>query len=267
MRHPIRIGGTTHGFESDDNYLAHVGEDFEPDMVALFKTLVKPDMVVADVGANIGMTAVLFSELAREVYAFEPAPSTYAFLKSNVEHAGCTNVRTVNIGLGDRPEDLTLTFAVTNRSGGFVSGFIQPTAGHITENIRVETLDTFFSGDLPRPDFIKIDVEGFEPRVIRGGLATLQAQRPTVVLELNHFCLNVLQRVALPDFFDLLRATFPVLIAVDAGNRNLANLHDADAAYSVMHAHVTAFRFPNIVCGFDMGIHRQLGDLRQAQIG
>lgn len=261
MKRPIRIGAKSYEFESDDNYLARMGESFEPHMVALFRALVKPNMVVADIGANIGMTAVLFSELAKSVYAFEPAPSTFGFLKANIESSGCKNVQAVNIGLGDAPEDSRLTFAATNRSGGFVSAGLELTNGYVTEDIRIETIDSFFTGNIPRPDFIKIDVEGFEPRVIRGGMETIAARRPTVVLELNHFCLNVMHRVTVPDFVDLLRAVFPVLIAVDKGNRDLGNMHETNAAYRVMHDHVTAFRFPNIVCGFDMGIHRTLANL------
>lgn len=265
MKRDIRVGAQTYSFESDDNYLARMPDTFEPHMVRLFRALIRPGMVVADVGANIGMTAVLFSQLAKSVYAFEPAPSTYDFLVRNVAAAGRSNVETVNIGLGDQAADLTLTFAETNRSGGFVSSHLRPDTGYRTENIRIETLDGFFSGDRPRPDFIKIDVEGFEPNVIRGGATLLAEARPVVVLELNHFCLNVLQRVALPDFMDLLRATFPVAIAVDTDNRHMGNLHEPDTAYAVMHAHVTKFRYPNVVCGFDMGLHRSLAQLRAAQ--
>ncbi len=264
MKREIRVGAQSYVFESDDNYFARVPDTFEPHMVRLFRALVQPKMVVADVGANIGMTAVLFSQLCRSVYAFEPGLSTYDFLSRNIASAARTNVETVNIGLGDHACDLTLTFAETNRSGGFVSSSIRPEAGHCTEVIRIETLDGFFSGDRPRPDFIKIDVEGFEPNVIRGGQRLLAEHKPVVVLEMNHFCLNVLQRVTLPDFMDLLRATFPVVIAVDSDNQRMGNLHEPDAAYAVMHAHVTKFRYPNVVCGFDMRLHKILAQVRAA---
>ena len=262
MKRAIRVGDRTCEFESDDQYLARMPDVFEPNMVQLFRALVRPDMAVADVGANIGMTAVLFSQLARAVQAFEPAPSTHAFLVRNIAANGCTNVEVVNAGFGDQASTLTLAFAETDRSGGFVSGAIRPGAGHRMESVRIETLDGFYGGGRPAPGFIKIDVEGFEPNVIRGGQRLLAEHKPVVVLELNHFCLNVLQRVALPDFLDLLRATFPVAIAVDADNVHMGNLHDPDTAYAVMHAHVTKFRYPNVVCGFDMRLHRILAQLR-----
>jgi FkbM family methyltransferase len=263
MKREIRVGDRTCSFESDDNYLARMPATFEPHMVRLFRALIRPGMAVADVGANIGMTAVLFSQLARRVQAFEPAPSTHALLVGNILGNGCDNVEAVNLGFGDRAGTETLTFAATNRSGGFVSDKVRPEAGYRSETIRIETLDGFFGpGGAPPPDFIKIDVEGFEPRVIRGGQRMLAAARPVVVMEMNHFCLNVMQRVTLPDFLDLVRATFPVAIAVDSDNHRMGNLHEPEAAYAVMHAHVTGFRYPNLVCGFDIGLHRVLARLR-----
>jgi len=260
MKRNIKVGNTLREITSDDTYLTHVGDVFEPDMTAVFRALIDPQMTVADVGGNIGMTALLFSELARHVYAFEPGRSTFGILRGNTD--GIANIEPVNIGMGERCENQTLTFATSNRSGGFVSNDIKlSNASHTTEEIRIETLDSFFFNRPVRPDFIKMDVEGFEPAVLRGAHALIAQQKPTVVLELNHFCLNVMQRVSLPDFFDQLRALFPVLLAVDTGNTRLANLHESEAAYMVMHNHATRFAFPNIVAGFSDGIHRKMQDV------
>lgn len=257
MKRTIQVGDTPREITSDDKYLINMGSVFEPEMTAVFKALIKPEMVVADVGGNIGMTALLFSDLAKHVYAFEPGRSTFEIMKGNV--AGVPNIEPVNIGMGERRENQTLTFAKTNRSGGFVSNAIKvENQGHITEDVQIETLDNFFFDRQRRPDFIKMDVEGFEPAVLRGASALIAHKKPTVVLELNHFCLNVMQRVTLPDFFDQLRRLFPVLLAVDTDNTRLANLHVPDTAYMVMHNHATNFSFPNIVGGFSDDIHRQM---------
>ena len=259
MQRLITIGDKSHEISSDDLYLSQMPPVFEPAMVRLFRALITPGMTVLDIGANIGMTALLFSQLARQVYAFEPAPSTYGLLQGNLAAARVANVETFNIGLGEVAQNLTLTFASQNRSGGFVSQHVRPEAGYTTENIVIGTLDGIYGTGaaalpLAKPDFIKMDVEGFEPHVIRGGRRLLAARKPVVVLELNHFCLNVLQRITLPDFFDLLRSVFPVLFAIGADNRSIGNLHDPDTAYNVMHAHVTQFHYPNIVAGFDPAI-------------
>ena len=87
---------------------------------------------------------------------------------------------------------------------------------------------------------------------MRGAKQTLAVCRPVVVLELNHCALNVFQRISIPDFFDLLRSIFPILLAVDSvdGLRYL-NLHDESESYTVMHHHILHWRFPNILAAFD----------------
>lgn len=263
MKRPIEIADRTFEIESDDDYLANMPHRFEPAMTELFRTLIQPQDVVADIGGNIGMTALLFGQLAAKVHAFEPSPSTYAFLSRNVEASGLKTIMTHNIGFGDDQAEHSITFAASNRSGGFVSDAFGPLRGHVTEKIRIDTVDAFFAARTA-PNFIKIDVEGFEPAVLRGAQTTLERARPTVVLELNHFCLNVMHRVTLPDFFDQLRALFPLVLAVenrDTANVRLANLHDPDASYGVMHSHVTTFAFPNIVVGFDPAIGARLNEM------
>jgi FkbM family methyltransferase len=174
--------------------------------------------VVLQVGANIGLTAILFSRLAKTVYAFEPSPTTFGILKANLSRARADNVQALNLGAGEREEQLTITFATNNRSGGFVSDKIQPKLGHTTEQIAIHSLDGHFGQTAERINFLKIDVEGFEGHVIRGARGLLEKHKPIVALEMNHFCLNALRRISIPDFLDALRSVFPYLYAIDGDN-------------------------------------------------
>jgi predicted RNA methylase len=81
MERKVIIDNKIYSIISDDDYLDMVGDNFEPSMVRLFKALITKNDVVADVGANIGLTSLLFSSLASMVFAFEPSPSTYNILK------------------------------------------------------------------------------------------------------------------------------------------------------------------------------------------
>lgn len=112
------------------------------------------------------------------------------------------------------------------------------------------------------PNFLKIDVEGFEQYVIQGGRTLLEKTKPTVVFEMNHFCLNVLHRITLPDFLDFMHSVFPYLYAVDTDNVTIADMHVPDEAYMVMHEHVVRFRFPNLVGGFDPNVKSRLESLK-----
>lgn len=242
----LNINGFKYTMSSDDAYLERQStQDFEPDILALFQALLKPESVVLDIGANIGCTAVFFSKLAHSVIAFEPSPSTFAFLSKNVLTAGCGNVTLINAGLGKSAAQLTLTSSENDRSGAFVSNQIEVSRpGYRTENISIRVGDEF-GLSLNRLDFIKIDVEGFEKDVIEGLLQTINRLRPIVALELNHWCLNAFQRIAVPDFFDFLRNVFPVLYAVDKGQA--CDLHDPNAAFHVMYHHINHGKFPTIV--------------------
>jgi len=246
----VRIGGKLCKISSDDDYLEHIRGEFEPAMVRLFQCFADDGKVAFDIGANIGCTAVLFSDCFRQVHAFEPSPSTFAYLQRNVGRNAGANVALHNLGLGAEAGSSTITFAPNNRSGAFVSDREKANSDHRSEQIEISTLDQMAASlELQALDFIKIDVEGFEGHVLRGGQQTLQRFRPVVVLELNHWCLNAFQRTSVPEFFDQLRATFPLLYAVE-GNEYL-DLHAPGESYAVMYHHILGLRFLNIVCAFD----------------
>ncbi|MFZ3047945.1 MAG: FkbM family methyltransferase, partial [Desulfatirhabdiaceae bacterium] len=250
----ISIDGKSYFLTTDDNYLDEMGSDFEPHMVELFKSLIGPDEIILDIGANIGLTSILFSSFALKVYAFEPSPTTFRILKENLLRANADNVQAINIGCGEREEQLSITFSTNNRSGGFVSDKIQIKEGHITEQIQINSLDHLFGGDGERITFIKIDVEGFETEVIKGARALLEKFKPVIIMELNHFCLNILRRITVPDYFDFLRSVFPYLYAIDVDNKTICDLHDETQAYFVMHEHTVKYKFQNLVAGFDATI-------------
>lgn len=169
MKRNINIDGHSYSVASDDLYLKDMSEDFEPHMVELFKKLIDPNDIIADVGANIGLTSMLFSKLGKRVISFEPSPGTYKILTENIKNNNIHNVVPVNIGVGDENKASTITFASNNRSGGFVSEQTRPREGHTTENIVIKKLDDLWGEYEERLDFVKIDVEGFEGHVIRGG--------------------------------------------------------------------------------------------------
>lgn len=254
----VDIGGRVYTIASDDEYLTYVSGGFEPQMVSLFRTVAGGSDVILDIGANIGCTAILFSGLARQVHAFEPSPTTFSLLERNVGKAGLGNVLLHNMGLGAEESTSTLTFSPSNRSGGFVSDQTRAGEGFTVETIAIRRLDDVVpSLGIESLQFIKIDVEGFEGHVLRGGRETLSRFRPVVVLELNHWCLNALQRTSIPEFFDLLRSTFPILLAVDG--QAYLDLHDEGERYIVMYHHILHMRFANIVATFD---EDRVADLR-----
>ena len=266
-----KINGKPYSISSDDDYLDHVEGEFEPEMVSLFKSLIQPTDTVLDIGANIGCTSLLFGDLARKVYSFEPSPTTHRWLVQNVRMAKLNNVEPINLGLGKDAGTFELTFAPNNRSGGFVSNLTNASEGHQVEQITIAKGDDFIrEHQIAKVDFIKIDVEGFEQSVIQGLAETIAREQPIVALELNHWCLNAFQRTSVPDFFDFLLSVFPYLYAVDMrytsnlrdrlqrellpflyDKKDAKNLHDQNAAYHVMYRHILhGSSYPTLVGAF-----------------
>ena len=179
----IKIGQSHYQITTDDHYLDNMGGVFEPHMVNLFKALISPDDSVADIGANIGMTSILFSQLSAEVAGFEPSPSTYNLLVKNLNQNSVENVKAVNCGIGDKKQLTTLTYSDSLRAGGFVSDQIDLGVSHTTEAVKIDRFDDIWERHLNKLDFMKIDVEGYELNVIKGSLETIKKHKPIVALE------------------------------------------------------------------------------------
>jgi len=245
MAASVDIAGQKFLVRSDDDYLKAVGRVFEPEMIELFRHFAHG--TVLDIGANIGLTALAFSRMADRVHAFEPSPTTFAFLRQNT--AGSDAIALHNFGLGDHAGQFELTFSPSSRAGGFVSGTTRVSGGHVTEKIDVRRLDDLAADlDLDALAFVKIDVEGFEGGVLQGGRETIERFKPVVALELNHWCLNAFQRTSVPDFFDFLRGMFPILYAIQGST--YLDLHDPEESYIVMHHHILHMKYPTLVGAF-----------------
>jgi hypothetical protein len=81
---------------------------WEPHITAAFRELLASGDVCVDVGAHIGYFSLLASRLVGphgHVYALEPAPATYAALRSNLELNGVTNVTALRVAAGDRERE------------------------------------------------------------------------------------------------------------------------------------------------------------------
>lgn len=147
---------------------------YEAKSIEACKKIIRPGMVVLDIGANIGFHTRVFSNLVGakgKVYAFEPDPENYALLLKNISALKFKNVVAVNKAVSDFNGGVD--FYKTPGSG-LHSLY---TSDKATRKSRVEsvTIDSFFAeaggADI---NFVKIDVEGAEPKAIAGMSATLR---------------------------------------------------------------------------------------------
>jgi FkbM family methyltransferase len=147
------------------------------------KRLLSPGSLIFDVGANFGYYAItLVNELGdgTRAFAFEPFPPTYARLRRNVElNALEGRVTTLALALSDAAG--TAHMQTRNANSGTAA---------LSErgdfDVAVTTMDEFCEQrGVQQLDFIKIDVEGFEDRLLRGAAQTIKRFRPLLLIELN----------------------------------------------------------------------------------
>lgn len=155
------------------------------------------DGVLLDVGAGIGgIVLFVVGACARagktvSAHAFEPLEQNYERLLRNVslnDQGAC--VRCHRLALGAHEGTLGLCYsggagaAAVVRSGDDIAGF----AGDRSECVPCDTLDGWAENNgLTRIDVLKIDVEGAEPLMFRGGMRTIERFLPVIVGEFNHW--------------------------------------------------------------------------------
>ena len=136
---------------------------------------------ILDIGANVGQSTVTLARVFPDakIYAFEPIPACYEKLASKFVNSG--NVSTINIALGAEPGELSLELSDYTPSSSFrkmhnrhVEAFPNTVVSQ-TVSLRVDTLDNIGNTlVLQEPILAKIDVQGFEDKVIAGGQETLK---------------------------------------------------------------------------------------------
>jgi FkbM family methyltransferase len=161
-------------------------EAYEERVRSAFLAAVRPGDVVWDVGANVGLYTSLFGELvgpAGKVVAFEPVPQSYrALLEGTTEVA---NVVALNRGLSDRPGRMPMVIA--GEPTAATNSFFGDGPGERIE-LELAAGDDLAEGEqLPLPDVVKIDVEGFELEVLTGLRGTIGEPRCRMVLCEVHF--------------------------------------------------------------------------------
>jgi FkbM family methyltransferase len=148
---------------------------FEWESVVWTRRLVRPGMIVVDIGANFGYYSRILSELVGPrgvVFAFEPNPENVAVLTHNLKSRKYSNVRPVAAAISDKNRDAPLYVSPGHSNHSLISGF---TETEKTIQVQSMTLDTFLSAQgINKVDFMKIDIEGGEPLALAGMQETVR---------------------------------------------------------------------------------------------
>jgi FkbM family methyltransferase len=135
--------------------------------------LVPGRALVIDGGANVGAWTRLMAAHFASVHSFEPNPEAYDCLSRNVDEWGVGDkVTTYPNALSDRFERVAVTTKGNRRT----------VTGRITGKGDIESV-TIDSLDLPECSFLKLDVEGYEHKALRGAEGTIARFRPWIMIE------------------------------------------------------------------------------------
>ena len=150
-----------------------------------------------DIGANVGMSAlsILTINSQAKIVSFEPNPANYPYLDRLADKFA--NFQYLSVGLGAKTSNIAFYYPIYNNKPMTALGSCDrdKAEGWLNENtvyffdankletekitIEVKTLDSF---EL-KPDYIKIDVEGFEHQVLLGAAQTINHHRPILLVE------------------------------------------------------------------------------------
>jgi len=178
-------------FRIDASQRHRMGEVYDPRVAAYLSANVQPGSTCLDVGANVGVYALQFAHWtgpAGRVVAFEPNPIAAIALENHIRMNGFGgHVQVIQAAVAERSG--TRTFHMADADGMSRLGAPNPEIAQLTQavEVMVTTLDEYCAAERTSPDWLLIDVEGFEFSVLAGARETIARLRGTlnVIVEMH----------------------------------------------------------------------------------
>lgn len=160
--------------------------------LVVLQRLLARDAVFVDAGANQGEFTVCAAACVTngQVFAFEPVPSVRERLERNLLGNGLKNVSVHPVGLSDSTEDDVPIFGASTAFSDGTQNIGLPTLfdvsgrGSPLARVNLRRLDDLLP-KRQRVDVMKVDVEGAELAVFKGGEATIAREKPAIIFEAN----------------------------------------------------------------------------------
>jgi FkbM family methyltransferase len=150
-----------------------LGREHEADVIRVFRTFLTPQSVVLDIGANFGLYTAVSASIVRNhgrLYAFEGNSQVFLSLRrtlvANAVHEH-PNIVAANLLVSDRCGRGLLHYSANLPCGGTMSDVQLVGGSRRTVEVDMTTIDEYLPPGLA-VDLVKIDVEGYEPAVMRG---------------------------------------------------------------------------------------------------
>jgi FkbM family methyltransferase len=164
---------------------------WEKQSIRIWTELSKSSTFIFDIGANTGIFSLLAKAYNSDsvVYAFEPQPNIYKCLVKQIE-LNQFNIQAINIALSNEngtSKFYNYTFSDdANSTAGSLNKEFRDLPGQHYIDVTTRTLTDFVhENKINRIDLIKMDVESFEPQVIKGGIDVISEHKPIMIIEIQ----------------------------------------------------------------------------------
>ena len=158
----------------------HFWRDVEIEGHFVYDNFIKDGNVIFDIGGNVGLHSAYFATKFRDtkVFTFEPLPENVTYLKKLITLNKLSNIQLIEKAVGGTSGTVYFDRDKNNHQG------------HITNqvsdlSVQVTSLDDFITKNNVLPNFIKIDVEGFEGDVLDGFHQKVADSNPFVIIEIH----------------------------------------------------------------------------------
>lgn len=203
----------------------------------------RKDVKIFDIGANVGELTFLLNKFLpySEIYSFEPNPITCQILQEKFKNM--TNIHVSKIGFSSKEEAGNLYTYRDDKISQHASVIkevftdLHHTNSIISFEVKLKTLDSYvFKKNITKIDYLKIDTEGYELDILKGGLNFIKSGGISIIqFEFNE--MNILRRVFLRDFFELL-ANYKIFRLAESG---LIDISEYKSEYEI-------FWYQDILC-------------------
>jgi len=167
---------------------------YEPRYVDILRWLIHKGDTVFDVGANVGFYTTLFSQWVGplgKVIAYEPDPCNLTLLKRNMEVIGMDNTTIRDVALASQSGTAQFSIDKFTRSTGHLGAgptYADELFGDLQKYSSLQVATKTLNDEVKKygpPTVIKLDIEGGEYAVLKGGEQVLAELRPLVMTEMS----------------------------------------------------------------------------------
>ena len=168
-------------------YVLKEQKDWFEDEIRFVRKFLRPGMHAIDIGANYGLYTLSIAKRIGErgkLWAFEPTSSVAECLNESLSANKLNNTTLIQAGVSNRSGEAKLSIGDNAELNSLL-----PTGDDSDphETVKITTLDeTSTDHQWQQIDFIKLDAEGEEARIIDGGKRVLEEQSPVILFELRH---------------------------------------------------------------------------------